>query len=424
MQKEKLIMEETNVKIGGGRSRLSLGAWVKRYSPFGFETLKEVPWPTWAFPFVVLFFCMFWRGYERNFHHVAWKISDSVGKFVVGQMKKDAKKPQLMVLGSSSNGNAVDTSLLFSATHCPTEMAVMGMGNVWGALRILKKYDHLMDEVRVVCIDIHPDSFSYYSVFGYGVHFFCLRSWNDLLFPNETLDIPLHQRLLPLKHPLRDLFIGEEYNVVKPEIVPKYVDAMNKNRSRYADPTGKWTAHIPNKLDPRRVQDLYELIEYCRGKSIFLIITIPPKREHNPLRNFVLPSTDTDRLTEKQFLVLLEELKTFSNVRVFPMRYTKDLFQDRVDMSATEEAKYMRDAVHLSPVGKQIYTNWLLDQMQSDPQIVAALNTPRKPKDFFVEKYAKQVLRPVAKWLRASPATKEDTKPIMVASPSNTIPKR
>jgi len=403
-------MEESNVKR---RGRLGQWAtWLKRYSPFGFETLHEVPWPTWGLVFAVLFFCLIWKGYERAFDGTS-TLSGGIGHFIYTVRTKKAALPEVLICGSSISGLGVDKVLLETNLKMPVGKATVDDCWLWEADRILKKYGEETRNVKIVLIDFHCSwlgSAPYEWRFQNGNTFHVFKDITDLSRRNLSFVDKLSNNkqitnrspfFLPMKVTLGGLFRtfvhppavdGHERLWASPYYVEAQKSTQKKMREAAQASSSDQTFHL-NKYSDEMEAAVWDFVAYCQSRNIFVVFNIPPTWHRHPV---IKPEGKKLTKADRRFLDLCQALEGTPNCAVTFLRTFHEIVPE------IDDADVLFDQYHLTKNGAAIYTNWLADQMRKNPKINAALQSPRKPEKFFVKKYANDFLQPVAKWLPKS----------------------
>ena len=409
-------------------------SWGKRFSPFGFVTLEGLPKIPWALPFVILFFCLIWRGYERNVD--AARIIHGAASCFTYRIRVEKKPlPEILILGGSTNGRGIVRDVLANRLKQPVAKATVSTGWLWEAHQILKRYPEETKNVKLVCINFrgtHLRHAPYLRSFQNGNTFHALKDVTDMSsenllffknlrnrfkeFPNQKFpnQSPL---FLPMKLPVKRIvqFAKEvpfDLHEDQWDVCIKMTDKTMLAKWRKAQASSKEPESHLEKYSDEMEAAIWDFVNYCQSRDIFVVFNITPT-----LYKFPALKPEGKVLTEAdhRFLALCQALERAPNCAVV---YLKNFHV--LDPQAND-TMLMYDQVHMTLKGATIHTNWLADQMLNNQKIVAVLKTPRKPEEFFVKKYAKRALRPVAKWLHKPPVPKEEPKAVMVAAPPGNV---
>lgn len=416
-------MEDNNAKIakkdGLGRR---LAAWIKHHSPFAFETLEEIPWPTWTVPVTLLFFCLIWRGYAKNIDS-SYLISSELAYYVHRERGDSPLKPEMVVLGSSLPGMAIHSNTLSQKFNCRVAKICMGVCSIRESANILKKYEDVFQNCKVLLVEFSQISVCHDKREPLKKRFHFLKKTFDLRY--SYMGLPLADRLLPMRHSLKEIRAAQDKinscNKLGHEAIwhdkryhainKKYVDNIQTNIERYRENAKKGN---PNTriwdLAPELCQEAQELIDYCKTKGIFVVFFVTPMETlaSTPIKAG-LPET------YYQYFATLTALQNRPDCMVSVASNFSDIMSPR---DYSKEPALTFDSIHMTEEGATIYTNWLANQIQKNPSVMAALNTPRVKEEFFVKKYAKKGYRKMASYLKKS----GNTGPVQVAeTPGNTV---
>ncbi|MDR1923287.1 MAG: hypothetical protein LBQ66_02840 [Planctomycetaceae bacterium] len=436
-------MDETHVKIGGGGQDKETHfqdkdaqdkvprtwlAWAKQHSPFAFGTLKEIPFPSWALPFVLVFFCLIWRGYERNVDMSPSMSGQSLSHFLYSVKNKKIPPPEVLIGGCSMNGMAVIRSLL--ERHLKTNVGKVSIGScwIWEIERILKKYPKETKNVRMVLVDIRAGQLSsspseHYFRNGETFHF--LKDVTDIspdnlrfitkLKENEFLKKSKSSLYLPMKFSLRRIRLSLKYPATADFFEARYTNISfanaSKKRQRAASEHAKKLGDNANveshltKYSDEQEKAVWQFVKYCKSRNITVVFNFTPT-----WYNYPSPKPEGKVLTESdhRFLALCYALDLHPTCKVI---HSFKNFHEIIPNA--DDAKYLFDTVHMTKEGATIYTNWLANQMLKDQKIMTALKTPRKPNEFFVKKYAKKGYRKFAGYFKKT----KNEKKVMIAQP-------
>jgi hypothetical protein len=422
-------MDNDHVTIGGGGLDSETCQKAIRWSPFAFETLKEIPFPSWAFPFVVLFFGIIWHYYEETINKYinVTTLMPNLSNFVYRYHTVKKPLPEILLAGGCTNAGNTYSKILEERLKMPVGKVAQGGFSYWEPERILKKYPDETKNVKVIIINLenftwgnvkYSKGHQYLMQYGNSFHF--LKDLTDISLSNLTLlfkirtnkDISKKPIFLPPRFSLRSIIaaekntdVDENYNYIERSILKRFcTDRQKKEINETIIKLGdnpNIQRHLGSYSDDFD-HDVRELVTYCHSKGIFVIATIPPIwYKYPPFK------PDNGKLTESdhRFLALICFLEQQSNSKVLYLKNFRDIIPN------ADDSELLVDAFHATAKGATIYTNWLADQMLNDPKIVIALKTPRKPEEFFVKKYAKQGYRKIAGYFK-----KKDT-PVRIAQP-------
>ena len=408
-------------------------AWLKRYSPFGFGTLKEFPCPTWAVVFAILFFGMIWRGYERHVD-TARVLHGAVSCFTYRIRVQKEPLPEVLVLGSSMNGRGIVREDLEKKLKRPVAKSTISACWLWEAHQILKKYPNETKKVKLVCIDFPAYRLNFpvhMRKFQNGNTFHSLKSVTDMSATNLSFMYKLSNHLkdkpfenqspifLPMKLSIRQIaqfsneppvdFHEDQWDTRLKMTSKKMLADWKKVQSRSTEPE----SHLKNYADEAELA-IWDFVAYCQSRNIFVVFNIPPTWYKSPAFK---PEGKTLTEADQRFLVLCQALEQTPNCAVVYLKNFREI-APRVD-----ERYLMYDTMHMTKKGATIHTNWLAEQMRKDPKIAAALKAPRKREEFFVKKYAKQTWQTVAGYFKPSPPEHNipDDQPIRVAEQPESV---
>jgi len=414
-------MQENNVEINNGKeSGGRVLAWCKQYSPFEFATLQEVPWPTWGLVFACLFIVVIARLYEKNVDSFELHSSQVVEKFRLLERMSDGN-PVVLHCGSSLINHAVRAGVVAENLNVKTLKVFLGSSSPWEWCRLLQRYEPLLHSVPVITIDLDMRRFVYYVPKTSHERYSILKRFGEP-FPYSNDAPPWYSRFLPQRLSLKQIgkLAFEEKKVCTDPLgdVPSYRERDDKQKKRLskfahlrqeAEIRGTpFDDSVRMRVDERMIAATHQLVDWCRQKGIHVVILATPMVYGSP---YALPEFSTNDIGKKRYLDLLWDLRRKKNCTVVSLRNFDAIYP------GIDDAPFFADDYHMLPAGAVIYTQWLSEQMLNDPKIVAALNTPRKPEEFFVKRYARRALRPIVKLLRHWQTPAEKSKPVMVASP-------
>ncbi|MDR2409039.1 MAG: hypothetical protein LBE13_13125 [Bacteroidales bacterium] len=378
-------MEKTDVKIGGRRLYSEIYKKASHWSPFAFGTLKEIPFPSWALPFTLLFFCLIWRGYERNYLPTS-PIQDMLTAFVNTERSHNPKRPEILITGSSLNRCGIYVKVMENITKNRVASTTISGGTAWEMQRIMMRYHHFFNNTKIIIYNVSPSSLYQSSCHPRRLH---LRRWGERksIIDNQGKNISFVQSLLPTRYSIKTIYCDLQFN-------EPYENFFYTNRKPIASENKSYQKAVRDyatnyECDNIRIQELYEFIKYCTNQGMYVIVNVMPNDFAIPDS---LPFPNTDDPGKRKFLVVLDELRLLPNCSVITMK-------DRNVIKHPNKIIFY-DPFHMTNVGAEVYTNWLVDQMLKDQKIVTALKTPRKPEEFFAKKYTKKCYMKIANYFK------------------------
>jgi hypothetical protein len=391
-------MEKSNVKIGGEQNSETSKNY--HWSLFELKTLKEFPFPSWVVPFTVLFFCLIWRGYERNYLPTS-PVEYSLTVFVNTERSSTPKKPEILITGSSLNRSGIHAKVMENKIKKRIACTAISGGVAWEMQRIMMRYPHFFNDTKIVIYNISPSSLYKSSCHPRRLHLRQLGERANIV-NNEHKNIDFITSCQPTRYSIRTIYQDLKFNVPYEKY---FYDIANKKPLSHEDKDynrliNTYTKNY--KCDNDRIHEVHDFIKYCTDQGIYVIINVMPFIFDIPDS---LPESNTADTDKRKFLVVLEDLKLLPNCSVITM-------QDRNVLRHPDKEIFF-DPIHLTNDGAEVYTNWLADQMLKDQKIVAVLKTPRKTEDFFVKKYAKKSYRKFASYFK-----KETETNIKIAQPA------
>jgi hypothetical protein len=193
---------------------------MSRWSPFAFGTLKEIPFPSWAIPFTILFFCLIWRGYEKHVDHSVGIMRSSHIPFLLQTEKAKIPRNAQVLFGGSSVSKGFNPYYMDTLLNMPTSTVWHNGGSPWEFHKILKKYPKECQHVRVVVHDLDmwmlrntrlgsplilPGNGHVHSLYTWKGGFLLLKEITDWLPPNDTLKISRIEAILPYRCSIRNI---------------------------------------------------------------------------------------------------------------------------------------------------------------------------------------------------------------------------
>lgn len=296
-----------------------------------------------------------------------------MGCFILDRaLHPDGEKPEVLIAGSSKNGLGVSTDILSQRFgRLNTVKCTIDSGSCWECLALLQKYPDDWDQLKILILDFSPESIQPHN-YQNGNTVFLLESKNCDL-PDDYIKTSsniLSFRKMDL-YGLAMMVIRfrqssthesswhkEYYRKDKKSIMAAY-DARPK--SEIEEERDKKSKEI---TDPFLVKTLYKLVEYCQKRNILLILDVMPAR-FQPMYNsgyfdFRDPNTAFSE-NGSDFIQLCEKLKSEKGVFVFGLASFKE-----IDPTVNEKELFF-DTMHMTLEGAALYTNWLADQILSDP---------------------------------------------------------
>ena len=374
-----------------------LATWSKQFSPFGFATLQGLPKVPWALPFVILFFCLIWRGYERNVDS-ARTLTGAISSFTYRIRVEKAAPPDVLILGGSTSGRSIVSGVLAEKLKRPVAKAAVSNGWIWEAHQVLKKYPEETKNVKLVCINFQSHRLgipTHKRGFQNGNTFHALKDVTDLSVKNFSFIYNLLNRekklrnkspfFFPMKLSVRTIAgFSREPAIDQDERIwatyprmtsKKLLASWQEVQARSKEPE----SHLKNYSDETE-ESVWDFVRYCQSRGIFVVFNIKPTWYKGDARK---PEGTKFTEADYRFLALCMALEKTPNCAVLYLKNFRELAPN------VDERELFYDQGHLTLTGATIYSQWLADQILSDPKITAALETPRKREEFVVMKYAR-----------------------------------
>ncbi|MGL4595659.1 MAG: hypothetical protein ACRCUY_13120 [Thermoguttaceae bacterium] len=368
----------------------------------------------------------------------------SLSSFVRSERGADPHCSEVLIGGNSTNGLGVYRAELEKELGRPVGKATIDGCWVWEFDRVLKKYPAETKNVKVVLLSFRwNDIITPIHTFGFqkGNTYHYLKDVTDITPKNMAFQWKLRQdekmtnktpSMLPMRFSLRDIVRYSQMNINGRDHESAWDNPRFRNSESYISQREKLKAHsekvkddIPDSLDipvaDDTVQALWDFIEYCQLRNIFVVLNVTPRWHGSP----GIPEAKNPGDGLKRLHALIENIDCHPNCRVIYLKDFRSILPD------AQDEEYLFDQYHMSRNGATVYTHWLADQMQRDPKVMAALNTERKPPEFFVKRWVKQVpyakesYRYLAGFIQKTPSNNggAPAKPVLVASPPNNTPK-
>lgn len=391
---------------------------LKRLSPFAFETLKEVPLPNLTLPFLVLAFCMVWRAYERNFDF-SIQIDKNLASFVDSVRYGRIERPEIFIGGSSANRMSLVESVLTERLGAPASNVAISSGWPRHCHDILRKYDWETERTKILIVDpfikslgrLNRNRTNKRGVRFYHDRFLFLKRPGERGYasdpPHEKLDIL--SAWLPVRASIRTLSENrgniKRYDFWGPEgsyserYALHYRERLKKmsKEARLAEQNPPRELFRTLTVHPASEQMIRDLVAYCADRNIFVVLNNPPRWYGEP---HAFPRPDTMNHSERRHLALMDELDRLPNCRVISARDFTEI------CPGEEDETLFFDKGHMTRKGATIYTNWLIDRMLEDPEIVAVLENPKPEPELFAWQYARTARDAVVGYFRESNARK------------------
>jgi hypothetical protein len=365
---------------------------------------------------VVLFFCLIWRGYERNVD-CSQSISEEITAFVQKERSSTPLKPEICFVGASITGMGIERNVLYQKLKCNIAKIALGNNTIRETSNIIKKYENEFKNTRIVVVE--------YGIFNIRKdtrkqikqRFRFLKNIFDTKY--SYMQLTWTERFLPVRFSIRSIrrninpigkFLDYEGHwswglfAQKNE---KFTKNIQKNITvlREREKNGIQNTSFPHeRLEESLIPEAIRLLEYCQKKRIFVIFSVYPGETS---RHF--PCGNKLSSVEYKYLASIQELKNQPGCAVIVADNFNDILPEPRDY--TKKPALTFDDAHMTHEGATIYTNWLADQMLNDPKIMIALKTSRKPEEFFVKKYAKKSYRKITNYFK-----KKET-PVTIAQP-------
>jgi hypothetical protein len=275
---------------------------VSHWSPFAFGTLKEIPFPSWALPFALLFFGVIWHCYEETINKYinVTSIMPNLSNFVYLYHTVPKPLPEVLLAGGCSNAGNTYRKTLEERLGMPVGKVAQGGFGSWEPERILKKYPDETKNVKVIIINL--ELFMYGNVQYSEKHYLLMQEGNSFHFLKDLTDFSLSNIMLlfrvcnnedikkkpiflPLRFSLRSIAdskknadIDENYNSIERTIFTRHCTNEKKKKIEawvMKNGDNPIQRHLDSYSDDFDC-DIRRLLIYCRSKGIFVIATIPP----------------------------------------------------------------------------------------------------------------------------------------------------
>ena len=372
---------------------------IKRYSPFSFSTLKELPRPTLAFLLTPLFFILFHGMMETLIDcKPVPPIKGDLGAFLYNERPSNPRKCEVLILGSSANGLGLYKDLFQEKLGVPVGKVAVSDCWLWEADRILKKYPEETQHAKLVFLDFRSH------LMATDLHEFKFQNGNTFLGLGDPLDsspenikimtalnvikpnqnnvltpLSFMDYLLPTKTSVTTLFSFNE-NLYLDYHEPRWNDKKyRQRRQRDQDELEEKTRNISGppeteasmaKYSQETEKALWNFIEYCQSRGIFVVLNITPSWYGN--YPYHMPEAENLGEPEKRFVDLCRRLNEHPNCRLLYLRDFHEIDPDAIDR------EYMFDYIHMTKKGATVYTNWVTEQIFNDRKIMAAIYPSKK----------------------------------------------
>ncbi|MGL4594831.1 MAG: hypothetical protein ACRCUY_08905 [Thermoguttaceae bacterium] len=428
-------MDNQNVKIGGGgetakRIGGAVLAFLKRISPFEFKTLQEFPFPTWAVPFAIVFFFGIWHWYERNVDNSPTiNVKNGINALLHTDQNGKPQNPNCLVIGNSHTGMSLHRDVLEKRLQLKSAKVALGSLVFRDTFNFVKKYESELSDVKVMMVNLSPRAF-FRETLPYDkirLRFFK----NPFSYETCSAPITIPEIFLPMRFSLRVISANQKSLTSSREFSEYHEYVWNE--PSYANVKKKYTESIENaaktyrqkqersvdtyqhrKIDSYQLPLVEQFADYCAARGIFVVFTVFPAEIS---RTFSWgPHAKPE---DYEYLSVVRAMQARRNCAVVIAANFDEILKTPRDYS--KEPALTFDDGHMTEEGATIYTNWLVDQMLNDPKIMTALKTPRKPPEFFVKRWIKQIpytketYMYLAGFVRKSGV--EQAKPTLVASP-------
>ena len=122
------------------------------------------------------------------------------------------------------------------------------------------------------------------------------------------------------------------------------------------------------KYSQNTEEALWNFIQYCQSRDIFVVLNISPSWHNN--YPYFMPEAENLGEPEKHFVDLCRRLNEHPNCKILYLRDFHEIIPDVIDR------EYMFDYIHLTKKGATVYTNWLTEQIFQDAKTLAAIYPP------------------------------------------------
>lgn len=347
-----------------------------RSSIFSFETLQGIPSLRHILIMLVFLTLLIYTAHRTFFNRKNYLLlleGDS-GIIALELLNKRGGDdlPKILIAGDSRNGCGIIPRIIEEKTGLPTAKITLDASTVWEVEKLLNHNSSQTEEVRVLLFDL--DSNQFYEQGNFlqrGNSYLILRdredcypgyknadrySWKNDYFP---LKISLQQVINICTYHLnwnKSNHSEKKKCLVRDSCTPENL-SLSLNTRKAA------------KFNDRLLPALYSLLEICSNRGILVIFNTLPTYEG---RNFMygpvgIPNELCDTDLDKAYEVIYNKL--YEQGKFIELGFRR--FSD-IGVFADEEELFI-DHHHLQPLGAEIYTNWLTEEMLKNPKICSAL---------------------------------------------------
>lgn len=371
----------------------------KNSSIFSFNTLKGFPWPTRAF-YVVLTGVLFYICMSPMLEVYALQSlnTSDLGYYIAQQRNPETRKdPFVLISGASYSGFGV-SSLWLADKLCDWErdknQAVVKMplagAYPWETYAFLKKYEPETDRIKIVVCDLHPDNIVLspllldMSQLKYTIPSLGMIGMQD---PRTGEPLSISFVLDRMQFFTQKGLVVVAKNFLYPKVRQDLLET-NEHEALWSDLSyikektlvmQAWNSRTPEEIeayreqkisaqsDPILIQCVWDLVQYCQERGVFLVLHRTPFiADYNLYPHGYLDPTDPTSIVsecDRTFFQLQEQLKKTPGVLALDCPSFHSIGCD------DEESTLFFDRVHMTRKGAEIYTNWLCDRMLESPQI-------------------------------------------------------
>lgn len=115
---------------------------------------------------------------------------------------------------------------------------------------------------------------------------------------------------------------------------------------------------VEHEIKDWRVEDIYRLLDLCKNRDIFLVISVLPQW----YGGLNVLQKDLENTSDDPYLTLLQDLNRQSNCTVVICRDFEEI------TNAGTDEDYLFDYGHMTRKGAVVYTNWLVDRLFDEPK--------------------------------------------------------
>ncbi|MDR3110489.1 MAG: hypothetical protein LBU65_12525 [Planctomycetaceae bacterium] len=367
-------IDESDVKL---RERQDNKTWLRRWSPFAFGTLKEVPLPNLSLIFALFFFLILVAGLvvDKSSPVSAVLLRDlesgEIQKFVQTERSKNPKHPQIVVAGSSML-MGIHTNELQKRTGMNVAKMMLLGGNVTEVHKLMQMFSEELSSAKVFFLELAPERLGLRNGAGYVRP--ALKRYCDW---NEKSDILFH----PPRISVADLFKNKKHITLE----DRWLDPNDRARWKLdvdivtIPPVGtskEWCGKpddVDNyhayhgENDPQQFQAVHNILKLCRERAMFLVVFVTPQW-YGQLN---LSQHDLEIPPVNDYIALLQELKRQPNCEVVVCDDFTDITSEGTD------ADYLFDYGHMTEKGAKVYTNWLIERLLEKPKFTTVLRSLR-----------------------------------------------